>query len=243
MEFAFGDWKAVDGVVYPHRRVQEILGSGGGTTEAAAQRAPEAHAPMMSIVYRCESIAHGELAPAELAPPPDVAAAILDPKKRAPAPAADATKCTLEELEPQTVATVRVTIPANQVSATLAKILPEVMGALNEQSLQPSGPPFSRYHRIDAAKNEIDIEAGMPVRGAPQPSGRVRITELPGGKTAVTWHVGAYHELERSHERLRSWINGEKLAPRAAFWEVYWTDPSLEPDPSSWRTQILWPVE
>jgi len=237
MEFGFGDWKAVDGVLYPFRRVQEIL------TSQFAEGDQPASAPMMSLVYRCESIEHAELDPAELVPPADVVAAIRDPKKRAPSPAEDATRCSLETLEPQYVATIRVTIPADKVSETLAKILPEVGGALAQLGVQPSGPPFSRFHRIDREKNEIDLEAGIAVRGAFQSRGRVKSGELPGGRVAVTWHVGPYHELSKSTDRLGAWIASEKLAARGPFWEVYWTDPGLEPDPSTWRTQILWPVE
>ena len=25
------------------------------------------------------------------------------------------------------------------------------------------------------------------------------------------------------------------------LWEIYWTDPGIEPDPKKWRTQILVP--
>jgi effector-binding domain-containing protein len=30
--------------------------------------------------------------------------------------------------------------------------------------------------------------------------------------------------------------------PAGPMWEVYWTDPSAEPNPSTWRTEILIPV-
>jgi effector-binding domain-containing protein len=250
MEWSFGDWKAVDGVLYPHRRVQELMGSQftAGGSEAAgapvtASAASGGHAPMMTIVYVCESIAHAELEPAEVAPPPEVAEAIRDPQKRAQAPGADAEKCTLETHEKELVASIRVTIPEGDVSKTLATLLPEVVGVLSQQRVQPSGPPFSRYHRIDHERHEIEIEAGISVRKPFEPKGRVQLSELPAGRTAVTWHIGPYDQLQRSYGRLGAWIESEKLAERGPFWEVYWTDPGLEPDPSTWRTQILWPVK
>lgn len=237
MEWTLGDWKAVDGVLYPHRRVQEILGGTGPDSGAASEPV------LLSIVYRCESIRHAELEPARLAPPPDVAEALRDPSKRAPSPAADAAVCKLETLSAQHVATIRLEIEASQVSATLATILPEVVGALGEQGAEMSGPPFSRYHAIDTARGKIDLEAGVPVKAPIRASGRVKASELPAGRAAMTWHVGSYHQLQQSYDRLGAWIAAETLTPRAGFWEIYWTDPGLEPDPSSWRTQILWPVE
>lgn len=238
MEWALGDWKAVDGVLYPHRRVQEI---GGSAVEASAGDAP--HAPMMAIEYRCESIRHAELDISRLLPPEEVIEALSDPSKRAPSPAADAKTCKLETLSAQPVASIRLEIDASQVSATLATLLPEVGRALAGQHAEFAGPPFSRYHSIDTARGKIDLEAGIPVKAPIQASGRVKPSELPGGRAAMTWHVGSYHELQKSYDRLGAWLAQEKLIARGGFWEIYWTDPGLEPDPSTWRTQLYWPVE
>jgi len=237
MEFAFGDWKPVDGVLYPYRRVQEVLSS------ALVEPGDAQHAPMMSIVYRCVSIRSAELDPARLEPPPEVAEALDDPAKRAPSPAADASECKLQTLEAQNVAAIRLEIDADKVSATLATVFPEIGRACAQQKAEMTGPPFSRYHRIDTQTSKIDFEAGIPVKAPIQPSGRVKPSTLPGGPTAMTWHVGSYHQLQQSYDRLAAWMKAEKLEARGGFWEIYWTDPGLEPDPSSWRTQIFWPVE
>jgi effector-binding domain-containing protein len=238
MEFTFGDWRAVDGVLYPFERTQEILGSG------AAEGAQGTGAPLMAIVYRCESVRHvPDLSAEKLVPPADVLAAIADSSKRAQKPGADAEACTVETREPQVVATVRAEIPTDEVSQNLAVMFTEVMGALSEQGVQTIGPPFSRIHSIDRETKRMDLEAGVPVRTRIEPQGRVAPSELPGGKVATTWHVGPYHELQRSHDRLGKWIETQSLKSRGGFWEIYWTDPSLEPDPSAWRTQVLWPVE
>jgi effector-binding domain-containing protein len=236
MEWVLEDWRAVEGVRYPHRRIQEVRGGSPATSV-------EGGADVMRLVYQCESIRPATLTPAELAPPADVLAALADPTKRAPEPAADATRCALETRAPQPVASVRLVIDASAVSATLATTLTEVMAALTEQGAEMSGPPFSRYHAIDEARGTIDLEAGIPVKAAIRASGRVQPSALPGGRAAMTWHIGSYHQLQESYDRLEAWIAGEKLAKRGGFFEIYWTDPGLEPDPSSWRTQIFWPVE
>lgn len=250
MEFTLDDWRAVDGVLYPHRRGQEVLGglapetgtvtgeAGSGTTRTA-----EAAAPVMKMLYTCTSIRHEALDPARVAPPPEVLAAIEDTAKRTPRPSADPSECRLETKALQPVASVRLEIDASKVSETLAVTLTEVMGAITAQGAEMAGPPFARYHAIDTAKSTIDLEAGIPVRKPIAASGRVRPGELPAGRVAMTWHVGSYHQLQQSYDRLRAWLDGQKLTPRGGFWEVYWTDPSLEPDPSTWRTQIFWPVE
>jgi len=233
MEYGFSEWKVVDGVRYAHRRVQRVLASADAGTAT------------MEIVYTVESAAHeAALAPERLAPPPNVAAAIADETKRTPKPPADDPEgCALETLDARPVASIRVVIPADKVSQNLSVLLPEVMGAIGEQGVAPAGPPFSRYHRIDPAKNEIDLEAGIPVRTPFESKGRVQAGQLPGGRVARTWHVGSYHELPRSYARLETWMKSQSVTARGPFWEIYWTDPGIELDPRRWHTQILWPVE
>jgi len=237
MEWTFGDWRAVDGIFYPHQRGQVVQGG-------VAPAGPDKSDPLaMRITYTCTSIRHESIGLARIAPPPDVAAAIADPKLRAPAPPEDPNACSLETVGALHAATVRVTCEVDKVSATLAAIFPEVIGVIQTQGAEMTGPPFSRYHVIDVERGKIDLEAGITVKAPIEPSGRVKPSELPAGRTAMTWHVGSYHQLQQSYDRLGAWMRGEKLASRGGFWEIYWTDPGLEPDPSSWRTQLFWPVE
>ena len=243
MEITLGDWKPVDGVLYAHRRGQEILGGVAPTSSDAPSQTAEASAPLMRIFYTCTSIRRGALDPAAVAPPPEVAEAIRDPKKRAPAPGPDPASCTLERVELRPVATVRLEIDSDKVSESIARTLSEVGRVIREQDAEMAGPPFSRYHSIDTEKKRIDIEVGIPVRTPIEASGRVKPSELPAGRTAMTWHVGSYRDLQKSYDRLGAWMKSQDVKPRGGFWEIYWTDPGLEPDPSTWRTQIYWPVE
>lgn len=247
MEFVLADWRAVDGILYPHKRAQEVLvgvaPQDPGSAASGAAPAEASAKPVIQIEYVCASIRHETLDPARLAPPADVAAAILDPSKRAKKPPVDPSVCQLETIASQPVASVRLEVDAAKVSETLAAVFGEVVGAVTEQGAEMTGPPFSRYHRIDTEQNRIDLEAGIPVKSAIQASGRVKPGELPGGRVATTWHVGSYHQLQQSYDRLKEWLEEQKLTARGGFWEVYWTDPGLEPDPSTWRTQLLWPVE
>lgn len=247
MEFVLADWRAVDGVLYPHKRTQEVrVGlppQDPGATDSAPKPAEASAKPTIQIDYACESIRHEALDAARLAPPPDVAEAIRDPSKRAKKPPVDPSVCQVETIASQPAASVRLEIDASKVSDTLAAVFGEVVGTVTEQGVEMTGPPFSRYHRIDTEKQRIDLEAGIPVKSAIQPSGRVKPSELPGGRVATTWHVGSYHQLQQSYDRLGKWLEDQKLTARGGFWEVYWTDPGLEPDPSTWRTQLLWPVE
>ena len=104
-----------------------------------------------------------------------------------------------------------------------------------------TGPPFTRYHSIDG--DTVDIEAGFPVKKAIKDSGRIKASELPAGEVAVTWHFGPYEELEKSHALLEKWMKSQSLESGGGMWEIYWTDPGIEPDPKKWRTQLIWPIK
>jgi effector-binding domain-containing protein len=222
MQFHFADFERVDGIAYP-RVKKQVVGS-------------------MAITTKYTSIAHPEkVDDASVAPPEDVTEAYADPKRRTTAAPDDVNACKVETIEAKPAATIRATVKANEVSKTLSTLLPEVFVYVSRSGGAMTGPPFTRYHKVGA--DELEIEAGIPLGKPIAGEGRVQSAELPGGRTATAWHVGPYHELQKTHKRLEEWMKSQKLEPRAAPWEVYWTDPGIEPDPTKWRTQVLWPVK
>jgi effector-binding domain-containing protein len=119
-------------------------------------------------------------------------------------------------------------------------MLPEVMGYLNREKLTPAGAPFARYHSVSAT--ELDVEAGIPVTEKIKGNERVKASTLPGGEVVSGTHFGPYQALQRTHDALAKWVEQEKLAKNGGPWEIYWTDPGLERDPSKWRTEVVQPV-
>jgi effector-binding domain-containing protein len=225
MEWWYSDWKAVDGgpegCLYPHHKTQKV--------------------GVMAIHFEYQKIQpNARVTAAQVQPPADVVAALKDPTRRSQT-LGDKGEFEVQKLDKQLVASVRVHTTSAEVSRTLAVILPEVMMHLGKQGLSPAGPPFSRYHKID--DGGIDLEAGMPVRKTFEPGGRVLLSELPAGQVATTWHVGPYTELSKTYDHLEKWMASKKLVSGGGFWEIYWTDPGIEPDPAHWKTQVIWPLE
>lgn len=221
MQFVFDEYKAVQGVLYPHRKSQRI----------GAMRLDHVYESIQP------NVAAEQL---NIQPPQNVLDAFADPARRSPkADAAGAVK--IETLKRKYVASIRVTTTEKELSQTLAVIIPEVLIYLNKIGVPPAGPPFTRFHR--RSEGEYEIESGMPVAGPFTEGGRVKSTELPAGKAAVSWHQGPYHTLHETYAVVERWIQDQGLEGADAFWEIYWTDPGIEPDPAKWRTQVFWPVE
>jgi len=222
LRYLLSDYRKVDGVAYPHARQQQI--------------------GEFTIHYQAREIAHPkELAAAKLAPPEPVQRAFEDPARRSQEKPVEAGVFRRETRAAQPFMSIRARVKASEISKELAVMLPEVMAAVLASGGKLAGPPSSRYHAFEG--EFIDLEAGMAVEQAVAGKGRVLARELPAGEVAVGWHIGAYHELSKSHKLLEQWIAAQGLVSRGGMWEVYWTDPGLEPDMAKWRTELVWPVQ
>jgi effector-binding domain-containing protein len=141
--------------------------------------------------------------------------------------------------EAQPVAVIRSSSPMSELGQRLGEILPAVHAAITEQGRTATLPPFMRYFDMDMEEGTLEFEAGIGVDAPIADASPVQASTLPGGEVASVWHVGPYHELGASHERLDAWIADQGRQPGNGRWEVYWTDPGEEPDSAKWRTEVL----
>jgi effector-binding domain-containing protein len=212
----FADWKRFDGVDFPCLRVVR-MGS-------------------MEIMLAATKVERGvTLDPRSLALPE----AVVKAASRAAAGASSPYEIVDRAVQPTAV--IRVQCKQAELSATLATIFPEVIGSVQESGAKMAGMPFTLYHSMDG--DLLDLEAGIPVVKAFEGKGRVKGSQLPAGRTLMTWHSGPYDQLPSAHETLRQHAAQQKLVPRAGIWEYYWTDPGMVPDPAKWKTQLFLPVE
>ena len=146
----------------------------------------------------------------------------------------------LHELHPREAAVVRVAVPRDQLQGALAEAMGEVSRGMNEAGVPLAGPPFARYLSFDATR--VVAEIGFPViRPAPR-VGRVEPVVLPGGLAASMIHLGGYERIAETYQALHRAIAEIVRHPTGPGWEVYWSDPAAEPDPSTWRTELLIPI-
>lgn len=222
MEFVYDDWKPVDGVLFPHKRIQKA----GGYQMTTTIREVKVNATLTDDL---------------IAPPARVLEAFKDPSKRSKAAPSKRGECTIESVVAQPILSIRAKVPQKDISKHLAQVLPELYNHIVKKDGKMVGPPFSRHHGTEGEL--VDLEAGFPLKEKMASEGRVMASELPGGKCAITWHVGPYDKLPTSYALLEKWMEQQKLKASGGPWEIYWTDPGLEPDPTNWKTQILWPLQ
>jgi hypothetical protein len=157
-------------------------------------------------------------------------------------------------LDPSPAGVARGAIAISDFPSFFTRAFGAVAAAVTGQGLEIVGEPFAFFPSAPgdfpgapgdlpgAPGDLVEVAAGFPVSGLAEPTGDVVPWELPGGRAVTTVHVGPYDSMETVYDQMRQWINGQGLIPADHLWEVYLSDPSDEPDPSTWRTQIVWPV-
>jgi effector-binding domain-containing protein len=141
-------------------------------------------------------------------------------------------------LELQDTAVEFATLKVDEIRPFLERAFGEVAAYLERKGAGPAGVPFARY---DHAGDAFEVEAGYVATSPVSGEGDVEPSELPAGLAAVTVHTGTYDEMEPAYAALHAWIRDQGGEPSSPPWEVYLTDPRVEPDPAAWRTEIVQP--
>jgi effector-binding domain-containing protein len=131
---------------------------------------------------------------------------------------------------------------------TAADRLPRSIRAwLAAHNTAPAGPPFVRVNFADG-KGRFEIEWGVPTDAPVATDGEIIAGTLPAGRYAGLTLTGGYEGLGEAHTTLRRWTaehgyqadaaQGPDGERPACLYEAYVTDPSAEPDPAKWRTDL-----
>jgi AraC family transcriptional regulator len=129
-------------------------------------------------------------------------------------------------------------LPAHALPGWLASAFHTVTDYLNRTHAEPAGPPFARFTFLN---DVVAVEAGFPVSQEIAGANPVEPSALPDGPAAVTTHTGRYEDLDSAYAAIRNWLDAHHYAAAGPHWEVYHTDPNVEPDPTRWRTDVVQP--
>ena len=134
-------------------------------------------------------------------------------------------------------------ITRDEIAMTLAGSLPAVFGYAQRHGLAITGPPFARYPEV--GMGSLVIESGVTVAAPPStaPGDGIEVLAVPAGRALVAVHRGPYDTLPQSYQEIEKWMRDQGLSRAGAPWETYLTDPGERPDPATWETEIVQPVQ
>jgi effector-binding domain-containing protein len=142
--------------------------------------------------------------------------------------------------EARHTATIRLTIPRDEIRHVMGPAIGEVMEAVSAQGIGPAGPVFSYHFRMDP--EVFDFEVGVPVTAPVTPVGRVVASRLPAARVARTVYRGPYEGLGTAWGEFDAWVKAEGLTSRPSLWECYVAGPESSANPADWRTEFNRPL-
>ncbi len=145
------------------------------------------------------------------------------------------------ETPAQLTAMIRFTIPREEIRNVMGPGLQEVMAAVVNQGVGPTGPWFTHHLKMDP--DIFDFEICVPVKASVKPVGRVASGLIPARKkVARTIYHGGYEGLGEAWGEFVDWMEANGHTPAPDLWECYQAGPEASPDPAHWRTELNRPL-
>ncbi|KQY54625.1 MULTISPECIES: MerR family transcriptional regulator [unclassified Nocardioides] len=117
--------------------------------------------------------------------------------------------------------------------------------AAGRLGIEASGPAGATYAREFFEDDAGEVVAFLPVPAATgEPTGDAAVTrlELPGGRFAVTEHVGLFDDFDRTYGALGSHVARNDEGLPDPIRERYLVGSDETDHPSEHRTEICWPL-
>lgn len=137
-------------------------------------------------------------------------------------------------------AVIRFTIPDKDCPKIFGSAVAEIMIAIAEQGIQPTGAFFS--HHLKMPSQIFDFEVGVPVASPIKETDRVKASQLPATSVARALYRGPYEELGTAWNEFNSWIAENNLVAGDTLWECYEAGPESSNDSKKWITQFNRPL-
>ncbi len=146
---------------------------------------------------------------------------------------------------PVTAMAITATVDHDEVAGWWSAGFVELRSVAADRGVVPCGPAGGLY-----ANELFEGEPGaatlyLPLGGDAVDlpvDGRVRCTEIPGAELAVLVHRGPEDSIDLAYGALGVYVAEHGLAGPGPIRETYLVDGSTAVDPTSWRTEVGWPI-
>ena len=146
----------------------------------------------------------------------------------------------LVDLPRQPYVAVRATIRMSEIGERMGGLFEQLYGWLATHQVPPTGEPWTRY--LAVGPEEVELEVAAPVAAPVAVNGSVISGVRPACSAARTLHIGPYDAMAGAYSAVIEWVAAQGKAISGAAWEVYESDPQIEPNPAKWRTWVYYPV-
>lgn len=134
-----------------------------------------------------------------------------------------------------------ITIEQGKTSDYFGSRYKEIMGYLGEDAKNQTAPPFAIYYKWDEANNQATVEPAIAADSKKPGNDHVTKGITYSGKALKAIHTGGYN-TGAEHMAMEQYIKKNNYSSSGSPWEVYVTDPGMEPDSTKWITEVYYPI-
>jgi len=146
-------------------------------------------------------------------------------------------------IETQPTLIIREMVKLEEISQKIPESYEKLGAFCKEKGIEPIGPPFTLWPNWSMESETNEMLAGFPVAEAVEGLEEIEYFTIPEGNVVMITHKGAYAETMPAYNAIVKYIQDNGKEINGASWEVYVTDPTVEPDTNNWITEIYFPVK
>jgi effector-binding domain-containing protein/uncharacterized protein YndB with AHSA1/START domain len=118
----------------------------------------------------------------------------------------------------------------------------ELGAFLQEDMEKMTSPPLAFYELWDEENGKAVVVVAIATPSEKAPNERIIKGMTPSGAALKVAFYGPYEATGAAHEAIHEYAATNSIQLSDMAYEVYVTDPSTEPDPSKWLTEIYYPI-
>ena len=125
-----------------------------------------------------------------------------------------------------------------EIAEAMGSAFGEVFGFLGQNGITPLSMPMSVYTGMDPSILRFRGGVIVTAEDAAKASGNIKSAELPAGDVMTVTHVGAYDEMNKTHQAMWAHMKENGIESSMPIWEIYVDDPG-EVEADKVRTDIF----
>lgn len=142
------------------------------------------------------------------------------------------------------IAGIRSTVKFEEIGDKIGEVYGKIMEQAAKYNIElGQNPPWCIYHTFDETKKTTDMEPALIVDEGFPNTDIIHTHPSYEGEVMVVQYFGSYETMAPTYAAMEKWMTENNKKKNGSPWEVYITDPQMEPDTAKWQTDIYWPVK
>jgi DNA-binding transcriptional MerR regulator len=156
-------------------------------------------------------------------------------------PASPPIQVEIRAAEAITTAAIGAAVDHSEIVDWYGAAMAELDQTLRTAHQAPAGPCGGLYDNELFTEERGRVVVYRPV-DCPPTRGAVHPLEIPAADLATTVHRGAHDDIDVTYAALGTYLSEQALQVAGPVREIYHVGPRDSDDPSTWRTEIAWPI-